>query len=104
MLKPEGTELTMLARMATKTCSTLCKLENVLVGLAGMELAGDLAGVRAPLLVQLRQATIETGENLTQLRMAVAQGAEIADQVFTTAQGYEGLSEEQVKALKELTA
>jgi len=97
MLKPPTVEMERLVQMTSKQNTILVHAENALRGLVGMAaVAGDEIPKMQLVTKELRETVRMTGELMSQMRMTVDVGSELASEVFTQDSGLDGLSEEQV--------
>ena len=105
MLKPVSKEQLFL----TKTVQSVEEMrqlgEDVLLGMLQRQPAADAPEAArtafAEELRKQRKLVLEAGQVILRLRMAVSDGLAVADRVFSPTLRFEGLTEEQQKALKE---
>ena len=76
--------------------------EDCLLQIAGLTAQGaNVADIQTAALRLQRQLVLDLGGTVLQLRMAAAEGMELADKIFSPVAGYDGLQEEQAKAFRE---
>ena len=88
--------------MTTRLNQGLLAVEDAVIALKTLPVAEANTPARDAIVKQLRQTALDMGGTATQMRMALERGAVVADKVFSPTAGYEGLSAEQIKMLKEL--
>ena len=89
-------------KMTTRLNQGLLAVEDAVLAVKVLPVAEANTAARDAVVKQLRQTALDVGGTVTQMRMALERGAAVADKVFSPTAGYEGLSAEQVKILKEL--
>ena len=76
--------------------------EDCLLQIAGLTAQGaNVENIQAAALRLQRQLVREIGGTVLQMRMAAAEGMELADKIFSPVAGYDELQEDQAKAFKE---
>ena len=88
--------------MTTRLNQGLLAVEDAVLAMKVLPVAEANTAARDAVVKQLCHTALDGGGTVTQMRMALERGAAVADKVFSPTAGYEGLSAEQVKILKEL--
>ena len=101
-MKPNTAEEILQVKMTTRLNQGLLAVEDAVIALKTLPVAEANTPARDAIVKQLRQTALDMGGTATQMRMALERGAAVADKVFSPTAGYEGLSAEQIKMLKEL--
>ena len=91
-----------LTKTVRKVENMRSQAEDCLLQIVGLTALGaNVADIQAAALRLQRQLVLELGGMVLQLRMAAAEGLELADKVFSPVAGYDELPEEQAKAFRE---
>ena len=91
-----------LTKTVRKVENMRSQAEDCLLQIVGLTAQGaNVADIQAAALRLQRQLVLELGGMVLQLRMAAAEGLELADKVFSPVAGYDELPEEQAKAFRE---
>ena len=89
-------------KMTQRLNQGLIAAEDAVIAIRALPVAAAEEPRKEAVVKLLRQTVLDVGGTATQMRMALERGAVVADKVFSPTAGYEGLSAEQVKILKEL--
>ena len=92
----------MQVKMTQRLNQGLIAAEDAVIAIKALPVAAAEEPRKEAVVKLLRQTVLDVGGTATQMRMALERGAVVADKVFSPTAGYEGLSAEQVKILKEL--
>ena len=92
----------MQVKMTQRLNQGLIAAEDAVIAIKALPVAAAEEPRREAVVKLLRLNVLDVGGTATQMRMALERGAAVADKVFSPTAGYEGLSAEQIKILKEL--